>query len=334
MTALYLGHLSREDPLYDYFQDHIAPQLGFSSRDAVYRVFRFNDSRDVYLYEEKHRAVRLVGKFFKSSDPDHARRKGETEFNNLLFLRGLGLAAPPHYVVRPYGFNPAVDNVLVVEYLNGQTLSGIINDAIYRGKAGRLFRKLSALAHFLVRMHNYAAGEHPVDFEESYQYMGRLLRSLIEKRAIGCGFSDELWPMREAWRDRSCMWEDREVLVHGDATPSNFLFGSNRNVMAIDLERMKWADRAFDLGRLCGELKHFFFKGTGDPFAAEPFIGHFLWEYCRHFPNRENAFLSVTRRIPFYLGITLLRIARNSWIDHDYRCRLIHEARQILRGAL
>jgi hypothetical protein len=67
--------------------------------------------------------------------------------------------------------------------------------------------------------------------------------------------------------------------------------------------------------------------------AAEPFIGHFLWEYCCHFPDRMSAFKSITRRTPFHMGITLLRIARNSWIDWEYRWRLVREAKVIL-GAL
>jgi Ser/Thr protein kinase RdoA (MazF antagonist) len=162
--------------------------------------------------------------------------------------------------------------------------------------------------------------------------MGRLLRSLTGKWGLARAEGDEFYWLREAWRARGCMWEDRAVLVHGDATPSNLLFGKGRDVIAIDLERMQWADRVFDLGRLCGELKHCFFRTTGDLFTAEPFIGHFLWEYCGHFPDRESAFRSITRRIPFYMGITLLRIARNSWIDGDYRWRLIHEARQILKA--
>jgi len=122
------------------------------------------------------------------------------------------------------------------------------------------------------------------------------------------------------------------VLVHGDVTPSNFLFGRGLDVMAIDLERMQWADRVFDLGRLCGELKHFFCQGLGDPGAAEPFIGHFLWEYCCHLPDPQSAFSAITRRAPFYIGITLLRIARNSWIGPEYRWRLVQEAKQTLRA--
>jgi len=332
MIGSYLGELPREDPLHGYLQRYITPQLGFASPDACFRVFQFAYSRNVYLYEEKHGGPKLVGKFFKLSNPESARKSGETEFNNLLFLRGLGLSARPHYVVRPYGFNPGIDNLLVLEYVAAEPLSGIITGAIHQGHRRRLFRKLSALAHFLATLHHRTAGEGSIHFGDSLDYMGRLLRSLTEKWGLGGADSDEFYCLREAWRGRGCMWEDRGVLVHGDATPSNLLFGKSRDVIAIDLERMKWADRVFDLGRLCGELKHCFFQTTGDPFAAEPFIGHFLWEYCGHFPDRDSAFRSITRRIPFYMGITLLRIARNSWIDVDYRWRLIHEARQILKA--
>lgn len=332
MIGRYLGHLSHHDPLYGYLESQIIPQLGLSLPDAHYRVFQFIDSRDVYLYEEVHGGIRLVGKFFKSPDPVHARRTGETEFNNLVFLRHIGFSARPHYVVKPYGFNPCIDNLLVVEYLEGDSLSTIINRAIHHGRGNRLFRKLASLAHFLATLHRRTAGDCTVNFDESHQYMGRLLESLVEKRGLGREYSDEIRCQGETWRDRSCMWEDRAVLVHGDVTPSNLLFGRDGDVMAIDLERMKWADCVFDLGRLCGELKHMFFRSTGNLAAAEPFIGHFLWEYAGHFPDRERTFASITRRIPFYMGITLLRIARNSWIDQDYRRRLIHEAINILKA--
>jgi hypothetical protein len=63
MKDRYLGDLSHSDPLYGYIQGHIAPQLGFNSPGAVYRVFKFTYSRAVYLYEELHRRVRIVAKF-------------------------------------------------------------------------------------------------------------------------------------------------------------------------------------------------------------------------------------------------------------------------------
>jgi aminoglycoside phosphotransferase (APT) family kinase protein len=106
------------------------------------------------------------------------------------------------------------------------------------------------------------------------------------------------------------MWEDNQVLVHGDATPSNLLFGRDLSVIAIDLERMTRADRVFDLGRIAGELQHYFLQAKGNTHGAEPFIGHFLWEYACHFPDRDRAFRSITGRLPFQMALTLLRIAR------------------------
>lgn len=332
MIGNYLGVLPPDDPLNGYLRQQLCPQIGICSRKTDYHVFQFAYSRNVYLYEGHNGAPKLVGKFFKSSNPDHARKLGESEFNNLIYLRSLGFSKPPHHVVKPYGFNPAIDNLLLTEYVPAESLSGIINSAMHQGKHHRLFRKLSALGQFLAHLHNRTVGDGTVNFDESLDYMGRLLKSLIEKWGVQREHCDEFFLLREAWRSRGCMWEDRTVLVHGDATPSNLLFGKGREVVAIDLERMKWADRVFDLGRLCGELKHFFFQGTGNRFAAEPFIGHFLWEYCSHFPERVDAFRAITRRLPFYMGITLLRIARNSWIDPDYRWRLIEEARQVLRA--
>lgn len=333
MIGRYLGHLDRHDPLHGYLRDHIVPQLGVGSSHVEFRVFQSACSRNVYLYEERHSGARLVAKFYppKSFSGPHLKT-GEVEFNNLVHLRGLGFATPPHYVVKPLGFNPGIGNVLLMEFLEGDSLGTVITQAMHMGQRERLYRKLTALAHFLAVMHNRTAGDWGVNFDHSHAYMGRLIGSLTSKRGMGNDHSGELYHLREAWRGQSCMWEDRGVLVHGDATPSNFLFGRGRTVLAIDLERMQWADRVFDLGRLCGELVHFFYQGKGDPGAAEPFIGHFLWEYSCHFPDRMAAFKAITRRNPFYMGITLLRIARNSWIDRDYRWRLVQQAKKILRA--
>ncbi len=335
MKGRYLGHLCRSDPLYGYIQDHISPQLGFNSPNARYRVFQFTCSRSVYLYEERHSNIRIVAKFHEKhlqGSPLRPQKTGEKEYRDLLYIRSLGFASAPHYVVKPLGYNPNIGNALLVEYLEGDQLCSVINNAIYQGNSGRLYQKLAGLAHFLATLHNRTAADWQVNHQETHDYAGKLIHSLVTKWAMGPADSGELYFLRDQWRAKSCMWEDRAVLVHGDATPSNFLFGRGRHTMAIDFERMKWADRVFDLGRLCGELKHFFFQATGDAHAAEPFIGHFLWEYCCHFPDRMRAFKSITQRTPFHMGITLLRIARNSWIDPEYRWRLIREAKVILGG--
>jgi len=94
---------------------------------------------------------------------------------------------------------------------------------------------------------------------------------------------------------------------------------------------MKHADRAFDLGRIAGELQHYFLQANRNKAAAEPFIGHFLWEYACHFPDRGRAFHSITGRLPFQMALTLLRIARNAWVSAGHRGRLVEEAKIILR---
>lgn len=333
MKGHYLGRLSQADPFYQYVQTHILPQLNVTLPCEHFRVFQFTYSQAVFLYEEVHGRTCFVAKFEPKSRKAalrHSPANVQTEYNNLIHVRSLGFDAPPHYVVRPLGFNPGTGNVLALEYLEGAPLHAVIADAIHNGQRDRLYRKLSALAHFLAKLHNRTVGEYRVDHEDTHAYAGRLINSLEVKRGMGRSDAEELYRLRDKWRTRPCMWEDRSVLVHGDATPSNFLFGDGRRVLAIDFERMKWADRVFDLGRLCGELKHFFFQATGSPHAAEPFIGHFLWEYCHHFPDQRETFAAVTRRIPFHIGITLLRIARNSWIDWDYRWRLVREAKTVL----
>jgi hypothetical protein len=72
-------------------------------------------------------------------------------------------------------------------------------------------------------------------------------------------------------------------------------------------------------------------QATGNKHAAEPFIGHFLWEYACHFPDRGRAFRSITGRLPFQMALTFLRIARNSWVSDPHRRRLVEEAKIILR---
>lgn len=335
MRIQYMGRLPQEDPLEGYLRFEIAPQLGLHGPSSGFRVFQFLYARDVYLYEEVGSAIRVVGKFFppgRRLQHGLVRPPTETEFRNLTHLHRLGLNHPPFRVARPLGYNPWLNHALILEHFDGQPLDEVILLAIRQNRRNRLYRKLSALAHFLAELHNRTAGEWTVDFQGPYDYAGRLIESLVQKRGMDRGEADEIYCLREEWRGRDFMWEDRRVIVHGDATPSNFDFGPGQEVMVFDLERMTWADRVFDLGRLVGELKHFFFRGTGDPWAAEPFIGHFLWEYCTHFPDPQPAFRSVTRRVPFYLGITLLRIARNSWVDWTYRRKLLELAKENLRA--
>ena len=328
----YLGHLSSHDPLHPYLVHDVLPQIGVRNGAAEFRVFSMKDSK-VYLYEERHSCAQVVGKFFVNgghhagrSHPAHA--PGVRQSATPARLRAGRLPASR----RP----PAGHECLAQQYFGGRICQGVplsafVNEAIHQGQSQPLFDKLTALAYFLATLHNRTANGHGVDFHQDCAYLDRLVRKLQTKQVIGAWDADELYWLRDRWREKPRMWEDNQVLVHGDATPSNLLFGRGLSVIAIDLERMKRADRTFDLGRIAGELQHYFLQATGNKHAAEPFIGHFLWEYACHFPDRGRAFRSITGRLPFQMALTLLRIARNSWVSAPHRRRLVEEAKIILR---
>jgi hypothetical protein len=332
MPKQYLGHLSAHDPLHPYLVHDVLPQIGVRKGAADFRVFSMKDSK-VFLYEERHSSAQVVGKFFVSNGHDTAagNQRMRQEFDNLQLLRSYGLAGYPHYVVRPLGTNAGLNSVLVEEFANGVPLSAFVNDAIHQGQSQPLYGKLTALAYFLATLHNRTANGLGVDFNQDCAYLDRLVRKLQKQQVMGGEEADEFYWLRDRWREKPRMWEDNQVLVHGDATPSNLLFGTGLSVIAIDLERMTRADRVFDLGRIAGELQHYFLQATGNKQAAEPFIGHFLWEYACHFPDRDRAFRSITGRLPFQMALTLLRIARNSWVGAAQRRRLTEEAKIILR---
>ena len=334
MKRNYLGHLSEHDPLHGYLQYDIQPQISGFSGCSKYRVFRLNGSNDVYLYEDRNTGTKVIGKFFLTSRKNDAAKAASRltrEFDNLSMMRDYGLTGYPHYIARPLGRNYSMNALLVTEYCEGELLSEVILEVIRGGDHGKLFHKLTALAYFLSAFHNRTAIGAGVEFHLDCDYMDRLIDKLLKIRAIGGDEAHELYWLRDQWRNQPRMWEDQKVFVHGDATPENFTFGKGLQVITFDLERSKYADRVFDTGRIAGELKHFFMRATGNKDAAESFIGHFLWEYACHFPNRESAFQSITGRTPFYMGITLLRIARNGWVEPEYRRRLINEAKECLR---
>lgn len=331
-----LGSLSAGDPLYQYLKYEIQPQLGGFLDRPKYRVSRLNGSNDVYLYEEAKSGRAVIGKFFLSKrepDPAAALRRLEREYNNLAMMHNLGFdGSGPHYIARPLGRNADLNRLLVIEYCRGELMSGVLARAIRTRDDRLIYAKLTALAWFLARFHNNTAvPEWRVDFSGSCAYMDSLIERLRFLNEIDGAGADELYWLRDRWREQPKMWEDCQVFAHGDATPDNFLFGDGQSVISFDLERLRRADRVFDTGRIAGELMHTFLLATGNKYAAEPFIGHFLWEYACHFPDRERTFHETTRRVPFYQGITLLRIARNSWLEWDYRLRLIHEAKLCLR---
>ena len=322
--------------MYGFLCGIVRDQLGVHEQKPAFRAFRLRGSNEVYAYEEKHSHARVICKFYGPRfgwDRDRAARAAHREFDTLHGLRGYNLVGSPHHVVRPLGVDRELNGVLAMEFYAGEQFSQAIKRSIRHRYDSHLYWRLKALAYFLATQHNRTASADRVDFDADCRYFSELVYKLKERNRIGAWDTDELLWLQGLWRDKTSMWVDRQVWLHGDATPANFLFGHGLDVAAIDRERAKRGDRMFDVGRVAGEIQHAFMAATGHADRAEPFIGHFLWEYCCHFPDRDAAFGSITARLPYYMAMNLLRVARNDYICNDYGEKLIRQSKRLLQAS-
>ena len=277
----------------------------------------------------------VVGKSFECEFMalDEAYVEAEKEILNLKLLRErFRMDKDTDRVVAPLGNNRELPTMLFTEKAPGQALDYYLARAIFEQQREELFEKLSYLARFFVKLHQGSKTDRTVLPEQPQTYLQRLLSVLSEEFLDSCQRATIEQYADGWWHNGSVFAMDREVIVHGDATPTNFFFYEN-NVIGIDLEDMKWADRCWDLGFIAAELKHHFMWRTGDGWAAEPFIGHFLWQYVVNYTESQFLYI-ITRKLHLYMALGLLRIARNRWLDASYRKSLILEAQQCLNYGL
>lgn len=329
MYARYLGTLPWHDPL----QEVLRARVFAGVPDPVIDVEAISDRHLVYRYREQRSSLAVVGKFVRLDEPDAAKRRRILgEYGNLVALHELGFANRAHRVVRPLGREESIGLAVVEENVRGPDLDAFLRRAA-GGDAEPLRRALRALAAFLASLHRSTASGRDAALGHPAGYAERLIDKLRRQNVLDADTARDLARLRDRWLGRSRM-RAGEAIVHGDATPTNFLFGEGGEVVAIDLERMRCADPAWDLGMVCGELKHAFLWRTGDPWASEPFIRGFLEHYAAAFPDPAACFRALTRRLPFFMALTELRIARNEWLSWRDRQRLVHEARSCLRWGL
>ncbi len=319
--------------LHRYLIGEIFPQIAPPPYGHI-EIQRLVREKPVYLFHEQKRGIRVIGKFFEA---DHVPRQeawrwAKLSYSNLKHAReAFGMKHGRYRVVAPLGKNKELAALLVTEMAPGKILDHYIARACYEGQSERLFEKLSCLAGFFATLHRESETQRHASPERAQYYLDKVLTSL-RHGPLRSSDAQAITTYAGRWWATQDVFADREVTVHGDATPTNFFF-HQQEVIGIDLEKMKQADRCWDLGFLAAELKHHFMWRLGDRWAAEPFIGHFLWVYAVSLGDSQR-FYMITRKLPLYMSLGLLRIARNTWLDEPYRSLLVQEARRCLKYGL
>ncbi|MBN1541122.1 phosphotransferase [candidate division KSB1 bacterium] len=330
------GHwLDRADPLYPYLQAQVLPQLGVCESRPEIGIDILSPLQATYACHEQVSGCSVVLKFFGRRDGHRSTRQCREqlnlEFANLVSLRQLGFDQPPLEFVRPLNKNDRLDFLLVEEYAWGHDLDYYIARAAHDGQGDRLAEKLELLALFLYALHDRTRGEDRIAFANMGRYLLHLGEQHVETAIVGNGWLAALVEACGKWCNRPEMWAPHQVSVHGDVTPTNFIFPILDGVLAIDLERMHRADPAYDLGFLAAELRHHFALRVLHADRAEPFIAHFFRSYCRESREPEALFNELTMRNRFYMALAELRIARNTWLPLAHRRWLCEEAVKCLQ---
>jgi len=334
-AEMHSWRLDERDPLHAHLAFIALPRAGIEVEDPDFEVSRLGNGQEVYKYRERKSRSLFVCKFFgrRWYLSETERRKGlNYEFKSLNALRKMGFCTYPHRVVRPLSIDENINCLLVEDFARGHNLDYYLAKAAYEGEHEQLFRKLAELANFLAKLHtSIVAGKKRVNFADSLDYFRYLLESRAQEGLIAARALGKFVSLCNEWEQAGEMWADMSACVHGDATPTNFIFHPEDGITAIDLERMRLSDRVYDIGMLTAELKHHFALRIFKADAAEPFISHFLKSYCENYLDPESIFDSVACRNRFYMALGELRIARNEWLPFEHRKWLTDEALRCLR---
>jgi aminoglycoside phosphotransferase (APT) family kinase protein len=334
MAFLSNALVSEDHPLYEYLTDTAVLNEGFSARDPLFELSPLDHAGSVFVCRDLHSTARIVCKFFSArtdlpaGEPLHLM---DYEFHTLSRVRSAGFQNPPYRAVRPLGKRESLGCLLAEEYVSGRDLDHFIALAAHYGGVEELMGRLDLLADFFAILHRSTSRGHSHNFCRTCRDFRTLVDSLSRVDGVPGNALSELRHLCDKWENRSDMWIETSSLVHGDATPTNFIFDSPGGVTAIDFERSHVGDPTHDLGLLAAELKHHFALRIHQAAAAEPFISHFLKRYGFHAGLSSATFERLTFRSRFHMAMGELRIARNPWLPHGHRRWLAWEACRCLR---
>jgi aminoglycoside phosphotransferase len=325
-----MNPLAPADPLARALRRLVETEAGFRPLAGEVGVEPLPSSRQVLRFTFPGGDYAVVGKFFSAYPPRvPADLSLSREYDHYRQLPALGLGNGDGLAPRLLGRWPGKSLGLLLEAVPGPDLDDMALQACLHGDPAPLFRGLEKLARLLAFFHSRPVPARPVSPEPGLAYLDKVMAQLRAAGLLTREDRQTLARERRAWEARCQDFSDCQVLIHGDATPTNFLFPDGRAV-ALDLERLGQGDRLWDLSWVAGELKHAWGWRTADFSGSEAAIRHFFRAYLA----AANLDAVLTRRVyglnPFYMALAELRIARNLYLTHDYRRELVAEARRCL----
>jgi aminoglycoside phosphotransferase len=329
-----MNHLPAADPLAQALRQLVENEGISGSLPGEVQVESLPSSRQVLRFTLPE-GYAVVGKFFSANPPRSSADLGlAREHANYRRLPALGLTNGTNgqgLMPRLLGHWPQASLGLLLEAVPGPDLDSLIQAACHHGDTGSLERGLEKLAHLLAFFHSRPVPALAVEPTPALAYLDKVLGQLQAAGLLTRDDRQALTDERAFWAARFRDFPDRQVLVHGDATPTNFLFQDGRAV-ALDLEKLRVCDRLWDLSWIAGELKHAWGWRLQNLDGAEGPIGHFFRAYLASAgcaPALTDRLYSLN---PFYMALAELRIARNFYLSWDYSRGLVAEARRCLAG--
>ena len=297
--------------------------------DSVFRCDEEHTSTSLALKSYSLKSLWIDGSQGDTDWRQVRRDLARREFDNIRKVRALGLDQPPLRAVRALAANPDLGGLLVEEFAPGENLHSVMRDAAQHDKHTELSARLSQVASFLARLHDASATDRRGDDREAVAYLDEVVGQLVIWEMVTPEQGEALRGAGRRWETSGQLRGATEVLIHGDATSTQFLF-SGDGMVVVDFERLQYGDRAADIGRIAAELKHLFPVYSGDPWASEPYIQRFYRDYYRE-TRGAGDFGWLTERARFYMGCSELRIARNRWEGPAHRQWLVEEAAACLQ---
>lgn len=311
MAYRYVNTLCPGNPFRDWLVHKVVGHR-LRNKQCLVKVFKHNSSHTVCKYQFDGEHFSVMAKFF--SEPTGRLRDYNSYRGMKNEYRNLEKAASIINVGKPLIVDKDFNCVLVTEYINGKPLRWYIDHE------EKLNERLASVAHMLRRLHDNTKSSYNKanEFKNYHEVLGHLKLDHDTRKSFD-KLLGKWWHSSRLDREYGCM-------VHRDATPSNYIFHKGKPY-AIDFES-SWshAHPIRDLGILTAELKNEFERHHDGDWKAEPYIRNFLWEYSKD----EQDFAYITKVLPFFMSIGLLRSAR---IHHgNHRNYLIKEARECLKA--